>query len=110
MVPISRIQMTMEEFVLLKAIIYSHSAIHGLSERGRVLLEKENIRYSKTLMKHLQSRMGAAPGARKYGEIISFVACLFHASQQQREMHVYMQTVARPPTVSAPFLETIMYA
>ncbi|KAI1712687.1 zinc finger, c4 type (two domains) domain-containing protein [Ditylenchus destructor] len=104
--------MTMEEFVLLKAIIYSHSAIHGLSERGRVLLEKESIRYSKTLMKHLQSRMGAAPGAKKYADIVSFVDCLFHCAQQQREIHVYMSTVLRPPGVHdcPSYMETIMYA
>ncbi|KAI1691381.1 ligand-binding domain of nuclear hormone receptor domain-containing protein [Ditylenchus destructor] len=89
MAAMSRIQMTMEEFVLLRAIIYSHSAIHGLSERGRVLLEKESIRYSRTLMKHLQSRMGAASGAKKYAEIVSFVGCLFHGALQLREMSVY---------------------
>ncbi|KAI1718169.1 zinc finger, c4 type (two domains) domain-containing protein [Ditylenchus destructor] len=110
MVPISRIQMTMEEFVLLKAIIYSHSAIHGLSERGRVLLEKESTRYSKTLMKHLQSRMGAAPGAKKYAEIISFVECLFYAAQQQREVHVYVGAVMRPSHRCPPYMETLMYA
>ncbi|KAI1710295.1 zinc finger, c4 type (two domains) domain-containing protein [Ditylenchus destructor] len=110
MVRLSRIQMTMEEFVLLKAIIYSHSAIHGLSERGRVLLEKESVRYSKTLMKHLQSRMGAAPGAKKYAEILSFVDCLFYIAQRQREMHVYIGAVVRPPLSCPPYMETIMYA
>ncbi|KAI1698638.1 zinc finger, c4 type (two domains) domain-containing protein [Ditylenchus destructor] len=110
MLPISRIRMTTEEFVLLKAIIYSHSAIHGLSERGRVLLEKESIRYSKTLMKHLQSRMGAAPGAKKYAEIISYVDCLFHSAQRLREVHVYMANVLRLPHCSTPYIETIMYA
>ncbi|KAI1710292.1 nuclear hormone receptor family member nhr-60 [Ditylenchus destructor] len=103
-------KMTMEEFVLLKAIIYSHSAIHGLSERGRVLLERESVRYSKTLMKHLQSRMGAAPGAKKYAEIVSFVGCLFHAAQQQREMHVYIGAVVGPAASCPPYMETIMYA
>ncbi|KAI1699806.1 zinc finger, c4 type (two domains) domain-containing protein [Ditylenchus destructor] len=83
------LQMTMEEYVLLKAVIYSHSAIHGLSERGRVLLEEECNRYSKTLMKHLQSRMGAAPGAKKYAEIVFFIECLFQYAQQIREMHIY---------------------
>ncbi|KAI1697022.1 zinc finger, c4 type (two domains) domain-containing protein [Ditylenchus destructor] len=107
--------MTMEEFVLLKAIIYSHSAIHGLSERGRVLLEKESIRYSKTLMKHLQSRMGAAPGAKKYAEIVSFVGCLFHGAQRLREVHVYVSsTTVLPPDVppfwDPPYMDTIMYA
>ncbi|KAI1695840.1 ligand-binding domain of nuclear hormone receptor domain-containing protein [Ditylenchus destructor] len=110
MVPMSRIQMTMEEFVLLKAIIYSHSAIHGLSERGRVLLQGESSRYSKTLMKHLQTRIGAAPGAKKYAEIVSFVGCLFHGAQRLREVHVYMANVMRLPHCSTPYIETIMYA
>ncbi|KAI1712682.1 zinc finger, c4 type (two domains) domain-containing protein [Ditylenchus destructor] len=110
MLAISRIQITMEESVLLKAIIYSHSAIHGLSETGRVLLERESIRYSKTLMKHLQSRMGAGPGAKKYAEIVSFVDCLFHCAQQLRELHVYVTTVVRPPICCPPYMETIMYA
>ncbi|KAI1699369.1 zinc finger, c4 type (two domains) domain-containing protein [Ditylenchus destructor] len=87
--------MTMEEFVLLKAIIYSHSTIHGLSERGRVLLEKESIRYSRTLMKHLQSRLGAAPGAKKYAEIVFFISCLFYGAQQLRGIHIYISTVRR---------------
>ncbi|KAI1712701.1 zinc finger, c4 type (two domains) domain-containing protein [Ditylenchus destructor] len=115
MLAISRIQMTMEEFVLLKAIIYSHSAIHGLSDRGRVLLEKETIRYSKTLMKHLQSRLGAAPGAKKFAEIVSFVGCLFHGAQQFREVHVYVSsTTVLPPDVppfwDPPYMDTIMLA
>ncbi|KAI1712679.1 ligand-binding domain of nuclear hormone receptor domain-containing protein [Ditylenchus destructor] len=105
---ISRIQMTMEEFVLLKAVIYSHPAIHGVSERGRVLLETESVRYSKTLMKHLQSRMGAAPGAKKYAEIVYFVGCLFHCAQELREIHVYISTVLRSPFCCPPYMETIM--
>ncbi|KAI1699310.1 zinc finger, c4 type (two domains) domain-containing protein [Ditylenchus destructor] len=105
-----RIQMTMEEYVLLKAVIYSHSAIHGLSERGRVLLEKECNRYSKTLMKHLQSRMGAAPGAKKYAEIIFFIECLYQYAQQIREMHIYISTTARQPICFPPYMEAIMYA
>ncbi|KAI1699844.1 zinc finger, c4 type (two domains) domain-containing protein [Ditylenchus destructor] len=110
MTAMSRIQMTMEEFVLLKAIINSHSAIHGLSDRGRVLLEKESIRYSRTLMKHLQSRLGAAPGAKKYAEIVFSIGCLFQCAQQLREMIVYMLTVMRATFWCPPYMETIMYA
>ncbi|KAI1708335.1 zinc finger, c4 type (two domains) domain-containing protein [Ditylenchus destructor] len=110
MVPLSRIQFTMEEYVLLKAVIYSHPAIHGLSERGRLLLEKESVRYSKTLMKHLQSRMGAAPGAKKYAEIIFFIGCLFHVAQRLRELYIHGATVLRLPQRFPPYMETIMYA
>ncbi|KAI1699723.1 zinc finger, c4 type (two domains) domain-containing protein [Ditylenchus destructor] len=112
-----RIEMTMEEFVLLKAIIYSHPAIHGLSDRGRVLLEKESIRYSKTLMKHLQSRMGAAPGAKKYAEIVFYIGALFHAAQILREIHITTSSVVTntsynsyTPICCPPYMETIMYA
>ncbi|KAI1698526.1 ligand-binding domain of nuclear hormone receptor domain-containing protein [Ditylenchus destructor] len=105
-----RIQMTMEEFVLLKAIIYSHPAIHGLSERGRVLLENESVRYSKTLMKHLQSRMGAAPGAKKYAEIVFSIGCFFQCAQTLRQVAIYMFTMMRPSVSCPPYMETIMYA
>ncbi|KAI1703739.1 zinc finger, c4 type (two domains) domain-containing protein [Ditylenchus destructor] len=110
MAALSSIQMTMEEYVLLKAVIYSHPAIHGLSNRGRVLLEKESIRYSKTLMKHLQSRMGAGPGAKKYAEIIFFIGCLFDGAQELRQMHIYMSSAAQKPICCPPYMETIMYA
>ncbi|KAI1712689.1 zinc finger, c4 type (two domains) domain-containing protein [Ditylenchus destructor] len=100
--------MTMEEFVLLKAIIYSHPAIHGLSVRGRILLEKESIRYSKTLMKHLQSRMGAAPGAKKYAEIVSFVGTLFHAAQQIREIHVFTGPMFEE-TIEDKIIQSLVY-
>ncbi|KAI1699848.1 zinc finger, c4 type (two domains) domain-containing protein [Ditylenchus destructor] len=109
MVTMCRIQMTMEEFVLLKAIIYSHPATHGLSERGRVLLEKECSRYSKTLMKHLQSRMGAAPGAKKYAELVSIIGGLFHGAQELQQIHIYIST-AQSSIGLPPYMETIMYA
>ncbi|KAI1712688.1 ligand-binding domain of nuclear hormone receptor domain-containing protein [Ditylenchus destructor] len=110
MLAISRLQMTMEEFVLLKAIIYSHPAIHGLSDKGRVSLQNESSRYAKTLMKHLQSRMGAAPGAKKYAEIISFVGCLFYGAQQFREIFLYISSAAQPSVCCPDYMETIMYA
>ncbi|KAI1691296.1 zinc finger, c4 type (two domains) domain-containing protein [Ditylenchus destructor] len=110
MAALSSSQMTMEEYVLLKAVIYSHPAIHGLSNRGRVLLEKESIRYSKTLMKHLQSRMGAGPGAKKYSEIIFFIGCLFDGAQELRQMHIYMSSATQKPICCPPYMETIMYA
>ncbi|KAI1712697.1 zinc finger, c4 type (two domains) domain-containing protein [Ditylenchus destructor] len=110
MVVMSRIQMTMEEFVLLKAIIYSHSAIHGLSVKGRILLEKECVRYAKTLMKHLQSRMGAVPGAKKYAELVSVVGALFHGAQRLRQIHIFISSAAQPAVCCPDYVETIMYA
>ncbi|KAI1730465.1 ligand-binding domain of nuclear hormone receptor domain-containing protein [Ditylenchus destructor] len=109
MEPFLRVGLTMEEFVLLKAIIYSHSAISELSHRGRTLLEKECERYSKVLMKHLQSHMGSVSGARKYAEIISLVDCIFRSAQHQREFHVYLQTVFRFRRQCPKFMDFLMY-
>ncbi|KAI1718738.1 ligand-binding domain of nuclear hormone receptor domain-containing protein [Ditylenchus destructor] len=109
MEPFLRVGLTMEEFVLLKAIIYSHSAISELSHRGRTLLEKECERYSKVLMRHLQCHMGSIAGARKYAEIISLVDCIFRSAQHQREFHVYLQTVFRFRRQCPKFMDFLMY-
>ncbi|KAI1731312.1 ligand-binding domain of nuclear hormone receptor domain-containing protein [Ditylenchus destructor] len=118
MEPLFRAKMTMEEFVLLKAIVYSHYAIPELSARGRALLEMESIRYSKILMKHLQLRLGAVAGAKKYAEILSIVDCLFHTAQRVKGLYTYILSVIgvdcsvsyHPPVYSVPYFETIMSA
>ncbi|KAI1718167.1 ligand-binding domain of nuclear hormone receptor domain-containing protein [Ditylenchus destructor] len=110
MEPFFRINLTIEEFVLLKAIIYSHSAIPELSERGKILLGNETSRYSNTLMKHLQSRLGAAPGAKKYAEIISLVDCLFHAAQRQQELHIFSVICIHRSHVHPPYVDALMFA
>ncbi|KAI1718230.1 ligand-binding domain of nuclear hormone receptor domain-containing protein [Ditylenchus destructor] len=116
--PFFRAKMTMEEFVLLKAIIFSHYAIPELSARGKALLEMESIRYTKILMKHLQSRLGAVAGAKKYAEIISIVDCLFNTAQRVKGLYTYILSVTGvhysvnypPPIYSVPYFDTIMGA
>ncbi|KAI1698559.1 zinc finger, c4 type (two domains) domain-containing protein [Ditylenchus destructor] len=108
-------QMNSETFIMPNGFVpIKLSFIHTLqftdSRRVAVLLEKESIRYSKILMKHLQSRLGSVPGAKKYAEIVSFVGCLFHCAQQIREMYVYISTVMRTPFWCPPYMETIMCA
>ncbi|CAK5047372.1 unnamed protein product [Meloidogyne enterolobii] len=52
--PFNRLQLSKEEFVLLRAIISSHFASTGLSQYGRQLLLTEAEKYSDMLMKMLQ--------------------------------------------------------
>uniref|UniRef100_A0A914M5J6 NR LBD domain-containing protein n=1 Tax=Meloidogyne incognita TaxID=6306 RepID=A0A914M5J6_MELIC len=54
MEPFNRVQLTEEEYVLLRAIIFCHSFTDGLSKQGRELLLNESEKYSKILMKILQ--------------------------------------------------------
>ena len=50
----TQVQLTEEEYVLLRAIIFCHSFTDGLSKQGRELLLNESEKYSKMLMKILQ--------------------------------------------------------
>ena len=52
--PFNRIQLNNEEFVLLRAIIFSQFALGDLSRHGRQLLLTEAEKYSDILMKLLQ--------------------------------------------------------
>ncbi|CAK5086034.1 unnamed protein product [Meloidogyne enterolobii] len=54
MVPFNRLQLSKEEFVLLRAIISSHFVSCDLSRHGRQLLLTEAEKYSDMLMKMLQ--------------------------------------------------------
>ncbi|CAK5006221.1 unnamed protein product [Meloidogyne enterolobii] len=82
MEPFNRVQLTEEEYVLLRAIIFCHSFTDGLSKQGRELLLNESEKYSKILMKMLQNRHGEIPGARRYAECVHLAEiCLYYGYQ-----------------------------
>uniref|UniRef100_A0A914NKW7 Nuclear receptor n=1 Tax=Meloidogyne incognita TaxID=6306 RepID=A0A914NKW7_MELIC len=76
--PFNRLQLSKEEFVLLRAIIFSHFASTGLSHYARQLLLTEAEKYSDILMKMLQSRYGPFPGAKRYAELFHLVEFCFN--------------------------------
>uniref|UniRef100_A0A915NA47 NR LBD domain-containing protein n=1 Tax=Meloidogyne javanica TaxID=6303 RepID=A0A915NA47_MELJA len=80
--PFNRVQLTEEEYVLLRAIIFCHSFTDGLSKQGRELLLNESEKYSKILMKILQNRHGDLAGARRFTECVQLIqACFFFGHQ-----------------------------
>uniref|UniRef100_A0A914M0P1 NR LBD domain-containing protein n=1 Tax=Meloidogyne incognita TaxID=6306 RepID=A0A914M0P1_MELIC len=54
MIPFNRLQLSKEEFVILRAILSSHFVSSDLSQYGRQLLLTEAEKYSDMLMKMLQ--------------------------------------------------------
>ncbi|CAK5011703.1 unnamed protein product [Meloidogyne enterolobii] len=82
MEPFNRVQLTEEEYVLLRAIIFCHSFTDGLSKQGKELLLNESEKYSKILMKMLQNRHGEIAGARRYAECVHLAEiCLYYGYQ-----------------------------
>ncbi|CAK5093298.1 unnamed protein product [Meloidogyne enterolobii] len=80
MEPFNRVKLEEEEYVLLKAIIYSHMVTNGLSQNGQKILLAEAEKYSGILLKVLQNNYGPIPGARRYTELLQLIEfCFNHA-------------------------------
>uniref|UniRef100_A0A7E4W8Q8 NR LBD domain-containing protein n=1 Tax=Panagrellus redivivus TaxID=6233 RepID=A0A7E4W8Q8_PANRE len=89
--PVRRINITKEEYALLKAIIFCNPAVNNFSEAGRRLLEQESRRYSRSLLRYVQSVHGAARGASRFAQIIAIMEAMIHFGQRNREFHVMLE-------------------
>uniref|UniRef100_A0A914P8F1 NR LBD domain-containing protein n=1 Tax=Panagrolaimus davidi TaxID=227884 RepID=A0A914P8F1_9BILA len=88
--PLKRINITKEEYVLLKTLVFCYPAANDISDKGKKILEKEFDKYSKLLLNHIQAQIGAAPGAVKYGQVIAILEALTHFSEKKKEHHIMM--------------------
>jgi len=75
--PFYRVGVSREEFVLLRAIILSYPAVPSLSSHAQKLLQAESEKYSRMLLRHLQTKLGTTSGATKYAEIIHLIDSVF---------------------------------
>ncbi|KAL3118866.1 hypothetical protein niasHT_008213 [Heterodera trifolii] len=84
--PFSRLKLSTEEFVLVRAIIYSHM---GLSDHGQKLLFTEAEKYASLLMRNLQMNYGPAPGALRYVELMGLIEGIFNTGVKYRRLLTY---------------------
>ncbi|KAL3124620.1 hypothetical protein niasHT_010461 [Heterodera trifolii] len=84
--PFSHRKLSTEEFVLVRAIVYSHMVTPGLSDHGQKLLFSEAEKYSSLLMRNLQMNYGRAPGALRYVELMGMIECLFNTGANLRKL------------------------
>nr|CAD2152415.1 unnamed protein product [Meloidogyne enterolobii] len=94
--PFNRLQLSKEEFVLLRAIIFSHFVSTGLSQYGRQLLLTEAENYSDILMKMLQKRYGPLEGAKRYAELLQLIEFCFNCGNNHSLLLNYMAYVTDP--------------
>ncbi|KAL3119841.1 hypothetical protein niasHT_005901 [Heterodera trifolii] len=78
MQPFVRLKLVTEEFVLIRAIIYSHMVSSGLSDQAHKLLYTEAEKYSALLMSFLQTNYSPAAGALRYMELMGLIEGLFN--------------------------------
>ena len=88
--PLKRINLTSEEYVLLKAIMLCNPAAKDLSHKGRKILEKESNRYGQLLLKHMQENLGPGPGAVKYSNMMQIFEAMSYFAQKSRELCIWI--------------------
>ncbi|KAL3112910.1 hypothetical protein niasHT_015616 [Heterodera trifolii] len=83
----NRVQPTIEEYLLLRAIAMSHSAFDGLSAAARRLLQNEAEHYADALLRFVQAQHGDAAGAKRYAELLELIEGVFYVADNQRKLH-----------------------
>ncbi|KAL3088733.1 hypothetical protein niasHS_008952 [Heterodera schachtii] len=94
--PFARLKLINEEFVLVRAIIYSHMVSPGLSDQAQKLLRSEAEKYAALLMSVVQTNYGPAPGALRYMELMGLIECIFNTGAKYRQMLTYISNVLDP--------------
>ncbi|KAI6189461.1 Transcription factor HNF-4-like protein [Aphelenchoides bicaudatus] len=93
--PFYRLNIDLEEYSLLKAIIFCHAEAPELSQHAQQILEHHREIYANTLLRRLQARLGTLPGACKYADILALVETFFHFGQKKKEFHVLLCSMRR---------------
>ncbi|KAL3101755.1 hypothetical protein niasHT_026746 [Heterodera trifolii] len=104
--PFLRLKLSNEEFVLIRAIIYSHMVSPGLSDQAQKLLRSEAEKYAALLMsvvqvqllffKHLFGVRSFFAGALRYMELMGLIEWLFNTGVKYRQMLTYVSNVLDP--------------
>ncbi|KAH7724296.1 zinc finger protein [Aphelenchoides avenae] len=84
-VPMLRTGLSVEEYVLLRAIIFCNAESRDLTSEGREIVLCERERYADLLLRHLQLKHGRSGGAARYSEVIALVNTYVHFGQRYWE-------------------------
>ncbi|KAL3073241.1 hypothetical protein niasHT_031189 [Heterodera trifolii] len=105
MEPFVRLKLSTAEFVLIRAIIYSHMGRYqgcaesdltpGLSDQAQKMLFIEAEKYSSLLMRLLQINYGPPAGALRYVELMGLVECLFNMGAKHRQLLTYISVLTK---------------
>nr|CAD2203958.1 unnamed protein product [Meloidogyne enterolobii] len=92
----NRLMINEEEYVLLRAIIFSHFVTNGLTLNGQKIMLDEAEKYSKILMKLLQKRHGQLSGVKRYTELLQLIEICFRTGYNISLLFNYLTNVYEP--------------
>ncbi|CAK5045520.1 unnamed protein product [Meloidogyne enterolobii] len=75
--------LTQQEYVLLKTILFCNSIPENISQNSKNLLKLEAERYGQILMKYLQNLLGNFKGAMRHADCLLSIGKIFDYNRQQ---------------------------
>ncbi|KAL3067858.1 hypothetical protein niasHS_016824 [Heterodera schachtii] len=111
MEPFNKLGLSDEEFLLLRALLLSHSAIPDLSPDGCRTLQHWSDHYADLLMCHLRINHGNMGAAQRFAEMVRLIEALFFSAKKQQDFLTYLAMVteqgrfhATLPAIFTPML------
>uniref|UniRef100_A0A915A7J4 NR LBD domain-containing protein n=1 Tax=Parascaris univalens TaxID=6257 RepID=A0A915A7J4_PARUN len=96
------------EYVLLKAIIFTHYSYEGLSAQGRTLLERERQKFARILFNYTGARYGATVGSCRFAELLALVGTFFHLADKHRQFHTLLSIAMHPRKHRSTLMEEML--
>ncbi|KAL3089275.1 hypothetical protein niasHS_006997 [Heterodera schachtii] len=84
---VKTLQLSDEEFLLVRALISSHSAVFGLSDDGLRTLQHLSEHYANLLMHHLCTNYGNMAGAFRHAELVHMAKSMFSNAERLPEYY-----------------------
>ncbi|KAL3069840.1 hypothetical protein niasHT_033417 [Heterodera trifolii] len=103
MVPFNKLKLSDEEFLLLRALILSNSAITGLSPAGRRTLQQWSDHYADLLMSHLRINHGNLTAAQRFAELVHLLEAVLFSTKKHHEFLTYLAMVTEQDRFHAAF-------
>ncbi|KAL3089431.1 hypothetical protein niasHT_027801 [Heterodera trifolii] len=90
MEPFNKLRLSDEEFLLLRALLLSHSAIFDLSADGCRTLQQWSDYYADLLMCHLRINHGNLGAAQRFAEMVHLIEALIINAKKEQNFLTYL--------------------
>ncbi|TKR58821.1 hypothetical protein L596_030218 [Steinernema carpocapsae] len=82
--PVTKLKLDSVQYVLMKAMVFLNGDADGLSNEARDMIHEERSKYSKTLLKYLQNRLGGSEGMKQFSAICQTIIEIVRYTQNHR--------------------------
>ncbi|GMS94947.1 hypothetical protein PENTCL1PPCAC_17122 [Pristionchus entomophagus] len=104
------LEMDKKEYVLLKALVVCNPAIEHLYVSHKEELERERLKYSRSLMSYVLSRRGHEKGPAAYTAMMTVIDTLTHLMKKHKNWRILQDALQyQPGMVQTPSLTSDIY-